>query len=328
MTVLKQESEEVASNFRGVCPLCDTKVNFAVEKLGRFDTPKFSCSNCGAAWEYWEDWENPPKMKGARLVKVDKDLKGVKLRGIYLESSFWQKVIEDKTNLEKFESKTRRIPEAQLEQAEPKQSPTAELSSESPKPEEKGRKWGFGGLGFKRLKSSGKANAAVRLKGPGTYSGYGLKLGYQQGWVVMKDLRCKDKLGRLELRGPSNFKINIDWGPLADMKEKAPTPSKYIDTALMSLGANKIVVSLDVKAKRTIMVRQHEGVFVHCVVDISRYGLLQKITERLDLRYAIIYCEESQRYFVIRGQTPPETSMEYGEAFENLIRSFDCHPQT
>lgn len=319
MAILRYESDEVASNFRGACPLCNSRTDFTVEKKGRFGEPTFSCPSCGVVWEYWVDWENPPKMKGARLVKVDKDGKGAKLLDTYLGTALWQSVIDDKTIIADFEPKAQKQP-----------------------------RWKLGSLHFKRMEPSERAPsetlvptteilhetpAATPTETPSgaptveTFSIYGFKVGYPVGWQVIRNRKNSNSKGSLILENPSRFEINIVWGTLAEAKEKYPTPAQFADAALKGIRERREVTTLDEKDRRIVELCGHEAVFSYFAVDFVQRGyLFKKTNQKLDSRSLLVYCEESQRYFVISTQTPSETAQDQSEVFENTVRSFNCHP--
>lgn len=308
---IKVESEEVNSKFKGQCPLCGSKATFQVVKKGMLKPLTFSCPNCKAVWEYWEDWDKPPTMKGACLLEVGDSGRGLKLLGAYLTTAFWQVALDDAAALDRSTLETH--PEKASGGEFKRSFPWARLKRK-PSPE-------------KPSLTEPPIDAPTTLR----FTRYNMELYVPAGWRVIGATPNLKWEGKMDLQTQYGFKINLMWKPLVNVRDKYATPTEFVNAAINDIEKKKDVELLKIDERKTTELSGHSADFCHFSVTHKQQKGFGGLTRRQTLgrqsvhMVAVIYCEESLRYFIIYTEVGLEGAQKLDEAFNQFLGSFKCH---
>ncbi len=99
----------------------------------------------------------------------------------------------------------------------------------------------------------------------------------------------------------------------------------HADYSIKRMKGSREASVKDVRRESTT-VNGHAASFSDVKLEIVRRGIFfNRKTTPQDVRSLHVHCDNSSRYFVLYGPTPPEKSDEQAKVFTKMIQSFACH---
>jgi hypothetical protein len=157
---------------------------------------------------------------------------------------------------------------------------------------------------------------------------YGFFTTYPNEWKIELDPKSAGNKGNVAFKSADKMNILISWGPLEEAKKKYASADEFASEALKRIGASREMKKVELIQSTMLETNSHPANFTHVKMIRSQPGLLgfsKAKGEELEIRSAHIYCNDSNRYFVIYGMVEADKSSQQKEIFEEMIKSFKCH---
>jgi len=147
-------------------------------------------------------------------------------------------------------------------------------------------------------------------------------------WKVELNPKSDRSEGDVAFKSPERENIFVSWGPLEKAKKRYSSLEEHADDPLKRIKKNSGVKEVKLAKRKVVQLSSHDAVISYIKVVLSKPSLLpfaKGKTEEREVRCMHIHCEPSERYFVLYGEIASDKSLEQGEIFENMIKSFSCH---
>lgn len=128
--------------------------------------------------------------------------------------------------------------------------------------------------------------------------------------------------GSIAVKLPDGPVVFVSWGRLSSVREKLGSAQGHADYSLERL-RRAAKARFEVVERREMEVNGHVGVFTHARVGVRGKGFFG--TELREIRSLHLHCDESERYFVIYGSSPQESSERQARALELIASTLKCH---
>jgi hypothetical protein len=153
---------------------------------------------------------------------------------------------------------------------------------------------------------------------------YGFSLEYPNVWDV--ELRP----GSTSTAGDAAFKTRgirffLTWGPLEETRSKFGTLDRQADESLKKIRKSGDVRRLEVLDHKDMEVNGHRSIFNSVRLSLG-VGLLAMKTVRREVYSLHLYCEPSQRFFVLYANGAGEGSLKsVSDVFFLMSSTLRCH---
>jgi hypothetical protein len=151
---------------------------------------------------------------------------------------------------------------------------------------------------------------------------------YPATWKVELNPKSDRKEGDVAFKSPERENFFVSWGPLEKAKKKYSSLEEHADDPFRRIKKNPSVRKVEFIQKTVMEINSHKAIFSHAKVTLSKPNIIpftkDKTAER-EIRCMHIDCEPTGRYFVVYGEMASDKASEYGEVFENMVKSFLCH---
>jgi len=157
---------------------------------------------------------------------------------------------------------------------------------------------------------------------------YGFCTVYPVTWKVELNPKSERSEGDVAFKSPERVNIFVSWGPLEKAKKRYSSLEEHAKDSLKRIKKNSGVKEVELIQRKVIRVNSHKAIFSHVKIIIPRPSFLpfkKEKTDEREVRCMHLHCKPSERYFVIFGEITPDKSLEHGEVFKNIMKSFICH---
>jgi hypothetical protein len=154
---------------------------------------------------------------------------------------------------------------------------------------------------------------------------YGFGVDYPADWEMVIGRKLTRAEGTVAFRSAEGMEIGVSWGPLKEAKGRFSSVDEQARDALNRLKKSRGIINFQILEDGRDLIHEHEAVFNHARAELAAGGLFgggKKQTEILSMH---LYCDKSERYFVLYGKTTLERTYEYADVFSHMRRSFKCH---
>ena len=159
---------------------------------------------------------------------------------------------------------------------------------------------------------------------------YGFCVNYPITWKVEIDPLSNRNKGNVAFKSPKNTYIFVSWGSLKKARKSYSSIDEHVNGVLRDIKKSQGVKKVELILSKPIEINTHKAKLTHVKLILSRFSILPFIKTKKseqEIRSLHLYCDDSERYFVIYGTTTPEKSDEQGDIFMSMIKSFQCHRQ-
>jgi len=147
-------------------------------------------------------------------------------------------------------------------------------------------------------------------------------------WKVELNSKSDRSEGDVAFKSPEKVNIFLGWGPLKKAEKRYSSLEEHVKDSLNRIKKNQGVKDIELVQSKVVQIGSHKAIFSHAKVILSKLTLLPftkaKTYER-EVRSMHLYCKSSGRYFALFGEVTSDKTLEHGEVFENMIKSFTCH---
>ncbi|MBS7657774.1 MAG: hypothetical protein QXL69_03305 [Candidatus Bathyarchaeia archaeon] len=161
------------------------------------------------------------------------------------------------------------------------------------------------------------------------FSIYNFKLNYPVNWRVKLSENASLLDGNVVFFDPEGkASICVTWGELEKAKEKYSSAKDHAQGSLSKMVNEKTTYkTIKVIAQDSIQVNNHKAYLNHIELSILKFGLIPLFPKSVlhSLISIFIHCEESQRFFVIIGDSHPNDYKDLEEKLHYALKSFNCH---
>lgn len=161
------------------------------------------------------------------------------------------------------------------------------------------------------------------------FSVYNFKLNYPAGWRVKLSDNASFLDGNVVFFDPEGkASIYITWSALKKAREKYSSAKEHAQSSLSKMMNEKTSYKgIKVIAQKAIQVNAHEAYLNHIELSTLKFGLIPLFPKNIlhSLISIFIHCEESERFFVIIGDSHPDNCKELEEKLQQTLKSFNCH---
>ncbi|MCD6408790.1 MAG: hypothetical protein J7L98_00390 [Candidatus Verstraetearchaeota archaeon] len=153
------------------------------------------------------------------------------------------------------------------------------------------------------------------------FSIYDFEIEIPEDWSVEISKPTNYEVGRILLNAPNKLAIAIIWDSLSRFKDEFPTAKDFFNYQVEHIKGNRHVRSVDVQP---FEYRGSEG---HSC-DFHRIHYISKARFTREHHHIIVglgvYCEKTNRFFVVFAEYSGEKSKDYDEVAKQVIQSFRC----
>lgn len=157
---------------------------------------------------------------------------------------------------------------------------------------------------------------------------YGFHVVCPATWKIELNPKSDRIEGDVVFKSPDKDRIFVSWGPLEKAKKKYSSPEEHANDTIRRIKKKGGVKEVELIRRKVIRVNSHETIFSHVKVVFSIPSLFPfgkaKTYER-EVRCMHLYCESSGRYSILFGEITPDKTIQHGDIFESMIKSFICH---
>jgi len=157
---------------------------------------------------------------------------------------------------------------------------------------------------------------------------YGFRTVCPVPWEIELKPKSDRSEGGVTFKSPERVNVFVGWGLLKRVKKKYSSLEEHAKDSLKRIEKSPGVKEVEIVQRKAIRVNSHEAIFFHVKVIFSSPHILpftKGKTYEEEVRSMYLHCKPSRRYFVIYGKITPDKSVEHGDVFENMIKSFICH---
>lgn len=151
---------------------------------------------------------------------------------------------------------------------------------------------------------------------------YGFGIDYLNDWKLELNKDSGWEKGDLAFKSPDKTTLFVSWGPLKAVKKNFLSPEEHAKGSLKKIKKGRGVKKVELIETKSLQINSHKACFNHIKILVSTNLLLQRTGKR-EIYSVHIYCESSQRFFVIYG-TMPEGSSEKAKVYNRMLNSFRC----
>ena len=149
---------------------------------------------------------------------------------------------------------------------------------------------------------------------------------YPVDWRVELNPKSVRTRGDVAFHSPTKNKIILSWDSLQQVKKKYTSLTKHVNEILKKIKKTAGVKSVEVLNQKEIEINKHKAIFMHLKVASTFFFRKREVFQGNWSLHA--YCEQTERYFVLYGSTPPnEKWIEQEDIFKHMQKSFKCHSE-
>jgi hypothetical protein len=161
-----------------------------------------------------------------------------------------------------------------------------------------------------------------------SFSIYELHIVYPTTWKVELNPKSDREEGDVAFKSPEKENFFVSWGPLEKAKKRYSSVEAHADDPFKRIKKNPNVRKIEFVQKTVVDVNSHKAIFAHAKVTLAKPSIIPFTKEKTvirEVRCMHVHCEHTGRYFVMYGEMASDKASEYGEIFENMMKSFLCH---
>jgi len=156
---------------------------------------------------------------------------------------------------------------------------------------------------------------------------YGFSTVCPINWSIVIDPSLERSEGCITFKSVNNSNIVVSWKSLEKTQNKYSTLKEHVEESIDRIKKEKRVKTVQLIKTKNMQVNSHDAIFSHIRMTFSMPKLLPFRTRTHDQYvYSLhLYCEQTNRCFIIYGVTKSDKSSELDRAFKKVIGFFACH---
>ena len=157
---------------------------------------------------------------------------------------------------------------------------------------------------------------------------YGFCIDYPHNWKVSFNQNSEWKNGDAIFALDSETKVFLSWRPLKQMKEKYSDLNEHAQATISRIKKGSKTKNVNLISQEAPAINSHES--ISCCVGLqlpTRMSNLLRGNRSPDrnICFMHIYCEPSERHFLLYGQTVPTEFSELPTVIRRMAKSLKCH---
>jgi hypothetical protein len=156
------------------------------------------------------------------------------------------------------------------------------------------------------------------------FSVYGFSINYPVDWKIEFNNKSERIKGHVAFKSPEGKVIFVSWGPLEEAKKSFHSCDEHANASLNNLKKIQEIEKIEIVETKPVEINLHKGRFNYVkVMGLKQGFIFSRKSFQKEIRSLHLYCELSNRFFVIYGASSDKDS-EYIHTFENMLKSFRC----
>lgn len=161
------------------------------------------------------------------------------------------------------------------------------------------------------------------------FSLYGIRLKYPEKCIIRPSSQLERLNGEISFifDGKDTSKLVFSWKPLSYIKRKYQSVEEFSETVIKLMRKDRALKSLEILEHKILKVNGHKAIFYHVKLELYKpvlFGFKPKIITQ-NIRFAVIFCEESDRYITLYSEEISNSFSLQEEYFEDILNSIICH---
>ncbi|MHC1601321.1 MAG: hypothetical protein ACXQTI_05945 [Candidatus Nezhaarchaeales archaeon] len=156
------------------------------------------------------------------------------------------------------------------------------------------------------------------------FAAYKISIEYPSGWDIQIKILKRDQ-GAVSFKSKNEeCACTLTWGPLKNVQKKFSDPEEQAQNVIEGFREKSGVKDFMLLEKRKLTVNGHEAALLRVKAKLKLGSLLSRTWLSSNIQAFYLYCDETERYFIIYALSPPQEDA-YLDIFSHMIQSLKCH---